>query len=433
MDTRSAERSVVRPAGAPEGASAHQDDLTRSGRAHPHLTAALAALALVAALLAASLVYSHWLERRYIHAIAPLLLTQVNLGGALQIEALRQPDLLPVYGSSELIDLPCPQRAFQFFQSYPTGFTVFTIAKAGATSLDMAQDLAALGSDLRGKKVVVSFTPSMFNHNRVSAEAYAADFSRLHAAELAFSHSLSFDLKQRFARRMLEYPKTLASDPLLRFALQQLVAGTPISRILYDAAWPLGQVDIWVIRIQDHAETVYAIWKQPQLVPNIRHKAAAIDWEAARQKAEQDQIANSSTNPYGIENSKWNEYRRKIPKNVAPGSSDTEFLQTMQFSQEWTDLGLLLDTLKELGAQPLIMSRPMNGPLWDAYGVSASARQVYYNRLEQTVAPYGFPLVDYREHDLETYFSIDAASHTSREGWVYVDQTLDSFYHGALH
>ncbi|HEX7976025.1 MAG TPA: D-alanyl-lipoteichoic acid biosynthesis protein DltD, partial [Anaerolineales bacterium] len=136
MNTRPVDSSVARSAGEPETLTDPQEAARSLLLAYPHLAPALAALALVVALLAGSLLYSRWLEQRDIHAVAPLLLSQANLGSALQMEALRQPDLLLVYGSSELIDLPSPQRAFQFFQSYPTGFTVFTVAKAGATSLD---------------------------------------------------------------------------------------------------------------------------------------------------------------------------------------------------------------------------------------------------------------------------------------------------------
>ena len=103
-------------------------------------------------------------------------------------------------------------------------------------------------------------------------------------------------------------------------------------------------------------------------------------------------------------------------------------------SKEWSDLNILLEILKEMGAQPLIMSRPINGPIWQAFGVSKKARQVYYDRLQNIVVDtYGMPLVDFENHDGDQYFSIDSLSHTSRLGWAYVDQTLDAFFHGYIH
>ncbi len=68
----------------------------------------------------------------------------------------------------------------------------------------------------------------------------------------------------------------------------------------------------------------------------------------------------------------------------------------------------------------------------DALGVPLSARTQFYDRLEESVNAYGFPLLDFRQYDGDKYFVIDLFSHISRKGWVYVDQTLDAFYHGTL-
>ncbi len=74
----------------------------------------------------------------------------------------------------------------------------------------------------------------------------------------------------------------------------------------------------------------------------------------------------------------------------------------------------------------------MNVHLWEALGVSEQAQNIYYGKLNKIVNRYHMPLVDYQQYGTDIYFSIDQSSHTSREGWVYVDQILDSFYHGQL-
>jgi len=85
------------------------------------------------------------------------------------------------------------------------------------------------------------------------------------------------------------------------------------------------------------------------------------------------------------------------------------------------------------GARPLILSRPVNGRYWEALGVSEQAQNAYYLELRAVVEPYHMTLVDYQQHTNDIYFSNDKFSHTSRYGWVYVDQTLDEFFHGNLH
>jgi D-alanine transfer protein len=103
-----------------------------------HLTASLIALGTAVVILWAGVITGKFLERRYIHALAPLSFAHKNQGIALQKLAFRQPDLLPIYGSSELIK-PSSKKAAEFFRSYPTGFTVFPVGKGGATSNHFAE------------------------------------------------------------------------------------------------------------------------------------------------------------------------------------------------------------------------------------------------------------------------------------------------------
>ena len=82
----------------------------------------------------AGVYYCDGVEQRYIHALASDL-SEVKLHGVvLQKKAFAQPDLLVLYGSSELAK-EMPNNASQFFQDYPTGFRVFPVGQPGTTSL----------------------------------------------------------------------------------------------------------------------------------------------------------------------------------------------------------------------------------------------------------------------------------------------------------
>ena len=69
----------------------------------PHLAASLIALGIAAAVMCAGVITGTFLERRYIHVLAPILSPQKNQVVALQKLAFNQSDLLPIYGSSELV------------------------------------------------------------------------------------------------------------------------------------------------------------------------------------------------------------------------------------------------------------------------------------------------------------------------------------------
>jgi poly-D-alanine transfer protein DltD len=104
-----------------------------------HLAAACAALGLAAILLLTGSIYARWLEKRTVHSVATEVSDQMTIGEAFLQEAVRQPDLLVVVGSSELLAENGANQANHFFQTYPTGFNTYIFAREGMTSLNMAQ------------------------------------------------------------------------------------------------------------------------------------------------------------------------------------------------------------------------------------------------------------------------------------------------------
>ena len=244
-------------------------------RSQCHTCAGLVAVALVWPLVAGCLSYAGPRRGSLYSYAGPLVFEQKNTGSALQAEAFRQPDLLPLYGSSEM-RVANPYHPSTLLRTYPTGFTVFPVGKPGTTCLAILQDVAAVGPALRGKKVAVSLTPSwFFEGGMLDAAAYAGNFSRLHAGELVFATALSLPLKQGAARRMLQYPATLKGDPLLRFAVGRLAAGSPPSLALYYAALPLGKLQNLILKVQDHVEVIDFILRQPSLEPILPRRESA--------------------------------------------------------------------------------------------------------------------------------------------------------------
>lgn len=402
----------------------------------PHLTAGTTSIILFMLALIGFNAYAVQLEGRYVNALVPLNLEQTIVGTAVQRAALQKSDILPVFGSSELILLPTPYQADKFFAKYPTGFTVIDVAGLGVLSITLAQDLAALGPDLRGKKIVLSIMPGSFfisKHNLIQNNPehdFAMNFSRLHAYEAIFSPQLSYGVKNQIAQRMLEFPDAIKSDPFLIFSIQT-TAGTSIpKRALYYMLWPLGELQIQILNLQDHAEIINYI-RANHIDPNVKKVPETIDWNQERSNALAEQKLNTNNNPYAVENSLW-WYFDRIDLPQPPGSEDSAYTKNLLNAQEWTDFKVLLTVLQQLGAEPLIVSRPLNTPLWEVLGVSEPTQKIFYTKLHSTVDPFKMPLIDLRQYDQDKYFSIDQGSHTSREGWVYVNQILDDFYHGRI-
>ncbi len=393
-----------------------------------HLVPAIIALLVVALGLAALTTYARGKEREFIHALAPVQWPQKSQGRVLEEAAFQQPDLLPLYGSSELASRS-PNVASRMFSRYPTGFTVFPVGQAGATPLIFLEALGDLGSELTGKRVVISLTPGVFLDYTTSDDQtyYAGNFSRLHASGLVFSPDVSLALRQAAARRMLSYPATLQQSPLLRFALERLADDSPLSRVLYLGAIPLGRLQNLILELQDHWAVLTYLKDHPALSPDVKRQPATINWDRLLAEAERESQARHAAAPDRTDRLLSKERARHIQDRYR--RNDPLFLAKVGQGDGWNDLDLLLHTITDLGARPLILSAPLNGRWYDRKHVSAQARASYYQEIVKVGARYQVPARVFAEHDEDTDFVADTRSHPADKGWLYYDQAIDAFFH----
>jgi len=277
-----------------------------------HLIAGITSLIILGLVLIGFNFYAQTLEQRHVNALAPLKLPAARNGTALQHAALQQADLLPLYGSSELTLLDTSFKANNFFATYPTDFMVFEVANLGASSITIAQSLATLGPDLRGKKIVISLSPADYTINMSPAPYYKENYSRLHVYGMIFSPYLSMNIKKSAARSMLLQPKTLQDDPFLKFTLSQ-IATSKQGRLLYYLLWPLGELQTEIMRLQDHAAVVSLILSR-RIELHVPHTRKTLDWAGIHTQALAEQKQHSLNNPYGIEDSKWWVYSSGIAR-----------------------------------------------------------------------------------------------------------------------
>ena len=148
----------------------------------PHLFSLVIASGLAAVLLFAGRTVAVHLEHTTVPSTAPELFRLKNEGLAFQRAAVHAPNVLPLYGTSELITPSVPERASFFFRSTPTGFQVSPIGGGGANLLVMLQKVGALGSDLHCKKLVISLSPGWFLKVKSGRKGYEANFSPMAAS-----------------------------------------------------------------------------------------------------------------------------------------------------------------------------------------------------------------------------------------------------------
>jgi D-alanine transfer protein len=375
----------------------------------PHLSSALIACALTAVILCGGRLLAIYLEERTIHSTAPRDFFIKNQGLVFERAAARAPDILLLYGSSELID-PIPNRASDFFRKEPTGFEVCPVGKGGTTSLIILQKLGALGSDLHGRKVAVLLSASSFLTPAERPEFYAGNFSLPAACGTLFGNALDLNLKSEIAKRMLQFPDTLGKDGLLRVAADCLASGRPLDHVILMAIWPLGKLQNIMFDLQDHFEALVYILGRGRPIPNWLRPLGSHRMQTLKTRSGES----------------WETWTAESFDAIHP-ARDAEFRARVAAAGEWTDLELLFRTFTELKARPLILSTPIDA--YAARGVSRSAREVYYDRMRELAGRYHFPLVEFEDHDADPSFLIAHREHPTPKGWIYYDRVLDRFFH----
>lgn len=390
----------------------------------PHLFSGLIACGITAFALFVGRMIAVHVEQNTFAAFAPELFHLKNQGLVFQRVAAQAPDVLPLYGSSELLG-PAQARASDFFRTAPTGFQVSSVGKPGATSLIMLQKLAALGREFQGKKVVISLSSTYFLVPAITSYWYDGNFSPFAVSELTFGRALDFALKRDIAARLLEFPRSLEKTPVVKFALSRLASGGRLDQLAFCAVWPLGWIQNVILDLQDHFAAMVYILRA--------HKSAAarhlqmLDWPALIVQADESSVSDG-----GEEQGAMQSHKR-----IVPGSHDEVFREHMSQAREWVDLELLMRTLTEIQAQPLLISMPVDGRFYDQTGVSPSARQDYYAKIRAVAQRYNCELVEFQEHDNDVRFLNHRVSqknhvpspHLTAKGWMLYNRVLDDFFH----
>jgi D-alanine transfer protein len=272
--------------------------------------------------------------------------------------------------------------------------------------LIILQKLGALGSELRGRKVAISLSASSFFTPAVRPEFYSGNFSLPAASGILFSNAIDFDLKAAIAKRMLQFPDTLAEDGLVELAARCLASGRPVDRMVLMAIWPLGRLQTVMLDLQDHFEALLYIFAGGRPVPEWLRPVHSHRLRARK----------SSDADY-----QWT----KAFDAVWP-ARDAAFRARIAAATEWTDLELLFRTLAELKAEPLILSMPIDA--YAARGVSHSTRELYYDKMRELSARYHFPVIEFEQHDADPRFLFAHREHPTPRGWMVYDRALDDFF-----
>lgn len=345
-------------------------------------------------------------------------------GTLLQGMALKDPHVVPMYGSSEF-GHGGPYNPTKLFAGRPTGWTPYLVGHAG--SLDLIQALYAGAQNLKGKKIVLSLSAQWFSGNGIAQNTFAANFSALQAYKMIFNPSLSIQTKRSLAQRLIQFNEVNKTYPILYGLLKYYDHSDLSSNIMELVYWPAARVEMSALEVQDTVKTIQVIQhlSAKEVVKNSSGTSQSVlpTWSQMLQKATEDVQKNETNNPFGILNSFYSQKIENLPK-LKNSSVKGHFYP----APEYSDLNLLMKVLKDEGADPIFLIQPVNGPWYDFTGFPKGQRQKYYSQVREMADHFGFSLADFSTHEYDKYF-MDDPSHPSEKGWLEFDETLDKFVH----
>ena len=271
---------------------------------------------------------------------------------------------------------------------------------------------------LKGRKIVFILSPQWFQPGGADEMHFAPNFSSLQGYDLAFNNQLDPKLKRKAIKRLLSL-NTIQHDTLLKTIYEGEIRHDAWTEQKATFARPVGQVYRYLLRKKD---LYYSLIGWAPHKREIRSSVKQKSWKQLEIMAQTYGQKNSTSNSFGINNSRYRWLKHRIPslKNYKEGSSYGK-------SIEYKDFQLVLDVLKESGAKPLFVSVPVNGKWYDYIGFPKKGRTDYYQKIKKQVEAEGFPIADFSNHEYDPAFLKDTI-HIGWKGWVYTDKAIKDFY-----
>lgn len=99
-------------------------------------------------------------------------------------------------------------------------------------------------------------------------------------------------------------------------------------------------------------------------------------------------------------------YKKKLEPTINQ-LKDSRTNLSYDESPEYSDLQLVMDAFKEVGADVLFVNPPVNGPWYDYIGASREKLQKYYDKSGKQVTEQGFHYYDMSNYSDTPYFLED--------------------------
>ncbi|MBK3496917.1 D-alanyl-lipoteichoic acid biosynthesis protein DltD [Viridibacillus sp. YIM B01967] len=340
-------------------------------------------------------------------------------GEYMQNRLLQEPNMLPIYGSSELNRFD-PFHPYNYFKANDAGFTTYLYGRGGTQSIHHFLNFAAQEKNLKDKKLVFIISPQWFTKTGVDEFHFSPNYSMLQSYDLALNDELDPELKKKAMERLLEF-ETVKRDFILSTIYENEVTGGEKYPIKAALAKP---VAFFNKKLMEKKDLYYSVMGTPREKLHANPEMVeGKSFEQLTKHADEYGSERVTTNDLSINDryfKKKIEFKLKELKEFRKDESYTD-------SPEYEDFQMVLEILKDAGAKPMFVSIPVNGKWYDYAGFPQERREEYYAKINKQVQGAGFPLVDFTAYEYEPHFISDTI-HISWKGWVYLDHEMANYW-----
>ncbi|PAE21280.1 D-alanyl-lipoteichoic acid biosynthesis protein DltD [Bacillus sp. 7504-2] len=335
-------------------------------------------------------------------------------GMYLQDKALEDPQYLPIYGSSELSRLDAFHPS-NYFKVNNQGFTPYLVGKGGSQSLIHAINFAVRSDQLKGKKIVFIISPQWFQKGGSDEAHFAPNFSALQAYNLVFNQNDDSELNKKLIKRMLNF-HAVKNDVLLSSLFK---AELEQDKVALSLLTPPAKAYRSILEKKDiYYSIVKGISPKRTISQDVKNKS----WDELKQMAEKVGAEESNNNEFKISNGVYKRLEPQLTK-LKDRKKNMNYAESVEFH----DFHLMMDVLKESGAEPLFILVPVHGKFYDYTGFPNKGRTDFYKKIKKEIEQEGFQVADLTNHEYDPYFLKDTL-HLGWKGWVYVDEAIEAFY-----
>jgi D-alanine transfer protein len=324
-----------------------------------------------------------------------------------------------MYGSSELTRLDRFHPS-NYFQETKAGFTPFLIGRGGSESLIHFLNFSEHIDQLKGKKLVFVLSPQWFNPGGADESHFVPNYSSLQGYDFAFNNKINPVVKKQAIKRLLTY-SSVKNDLMLSTLYKAEISNDPWTK---GEASLLRPFALGYRSLLEKKDLYYTLWgskpRKREVSPAVKGKS----WSQLEKQANAFAAKRVTNNHFYVENGQFNKF-----KNMLHSLKNSKINASYAKSKEYGDFQLVLDVLKQSGADPLFISVPVNGRYYDYMGFPKKGRTGYYTRIKKQIEAEGFQIADFSNHEYDPYFMKDTI-HIGWKGWVYTDRAIKNFYDG---